>query len=131
MKFTSGYWGLREGVRLFTPSMARDVRMDASSLTVFAPCKPIRHRGDTLNATQLTLSLSSPIPEVIRVHVCHFKGNRRRGPDFAVAQDHRLAPRIEKGQDAVSLSSGRLSVRVKTADQWGVDFLFQGRRLTG
>jgi len=131
MKFTSGYWGLREGVRLFAPAQAREVAADASSVTIHAPCKPIHHRGDTLNTAQLTLTLSSPIPEVIRVHLCHFKGGRRPGPDFRLARDDGFAPRIQKGPDTVSLSSGRLSVSVKTADQWGVDFLFEGRRLTG
>ena len=86
MKFTDGYWGLRQGVTLFTPATARDVQVGPSSVTVFAPCRPIRHRGDTLNAPQLTLTFSSPLADVIRVHICHFKGGRRRGPDFELRQ---------------------------------------------
>lgn len=131
MKFTSGYWGLREGVRLFTPAEVRDVRSTASSLAVYAPCKPIRHRGDTLNTPQLTLTFSSPLEDVIRVHICHFKGGLRRGPAFDLHKAEGLLPRIGKSPDAVSLSSGRLSVQVKTAGEWAVDFFFNGRRLTG
>jgi alpha-D-xyloside xylohydrolase len=131
MKFTSGYWGLREGVRLLTPSQAREVQSDGSSLIVHAPCKPIRNRGDTLNTPQLTFTFSSPCAEVIRVHICHFKGGRRRGPDFELLRDERFVPRIQKGSDAASLASGRLSVQVKTAEPWAVDFFFDGRRLTG
>ncbi len=131
MKFTSGYWGLRDGVRLFAPAEARDVGWTASTLTVYAPCKPIRHRGDTLNTPQLTLTFSSPAPEVIRVHLCHFKGGPARGPAFALAAREGFVPRIERTADAVVLSSGRLSVSVRTAGEWAVDFLFDGKRLTG
>ena len=131
MKFTDGYWGLREGVRLFTPSSARDVQAGPSSLTVYAPCRPIRHRGDTLNAPQLTLTFSSPLEDVIRVHICHFKGGRRRGPDFELRTEAGLTPRIEKSEGAVTLASGNTAVRVSTGETWAVDFLFRGTRVTG
>jgi alpha-D-xyloside xylohydrolase len=131
VKFTDGYWGLREGVKLFTPAEARDIRTDAASVTVFAPCKTIRHRGDTLNAPQLTFTFSSPLQDVIRVHICHFKGGGKRRPVFELHQDEGFLPRIEKTPEAVSLSSGRTSVRVKASDGWSVDFLFNGRRMTG
>ncbi len=131
MKFTSGYWGLRDGVRLFSPAQARDVRTGPSNLTVYAPCKPIRHRGDTLNMPQLTVTLSSPLPDVIRVHICHFKGGRTRPPAFELRQVEGLIPRIERTADAVTLSSGRLSASVSVSGEWAVDFSFDGRRLTG
>lgn len=131
MKFTDGYWGLREGVKLFTPTEARDVRTDATSLTVFAPCRTIRHRGDTLNTPQLTLTFSSPLENVIRVHICHFKGGRKSGPAFELRGTDGFVPRIEKTPETVSLSSGRTSVQLQAADGWAVDFFFDGRRITG
>ncbi|HUI70265.1 MAG TPA: alpha-xylosidase [Spirochaetia bacterium] len=131
MKFTSGYWALREGVRLFTPAHARDVRTDRYSLTVYAPCKPIRHRGDTLNTPQLTITFSSPREDVIGVRISHFTGGLRSGPDFELNTDTSFVPRIERSPEAVSLASGRLSVRVSITDEWRFDFLFEGKRLTG
>lgn len=131
MKFTDGYWGLREGVRLFAPAEAREVRVASGSVTVYASCKPIRHRGDTLNTPMLTFTFSSPREDVIAVSVCHFKGGRRRGPSFEVNADPRLAPKIESTADAATLSSGRTAVRVKTTGAWAVDFTFEGRRITG
>lgn len=131
MKFTSGYWGLREGVKLFCPAEVRDIRTGIDSVTVFAPSKAIRHRGDTLNTPQLTLTFSSPIPDVICVHLCHFQGGRKRGPEFELKHDEALKPRIDQGEDSVSLTSGRLSVRVNTKGTWGIDYLFEGRRLSG
>ncbi|HVO40155.1 MAG TPA: alpha-xylosidase [Spirochaetia bacterium] len=131
MKFTDGYWGLKEGVQLFAPAETRDVRIGADSVTVFASCKLIRHRGDTLNTPMLTFTFSSPREDVIAVHVCHFKGGRRRGPSFQVNADPRHAPKIERTEEAVTLSSGRTAVRVRTSGAWAVDFTFEGRRITG
>src|SRR5208337_3078424 len=131
MKFTDGYWGLKEGVKLFAPAEARDVRTNPDSVTVFAPCRVIHHRGDTLNIPQLTFTFSSPREDVVRVHACHFKGGRKRGPAFELNKDEGFLPRIERTPESVSLSSGRLSVRVRAKGEWGVDFFFDGRRLTG
>ncbi len=131
MKFTDGYWGLKEGVKLFAPAEARDVRTSPDSVTVFAPCRVIHHRGDTLNTPQLTFTFSSPREDVVRVHACHFKGGRKRGPSFELNEDEGFLPRIERTPESVSLTSGRLSVRVRTGGEWGVDFSFDGRRLTG
>jgi alpha-D-xyloside xylohydrolase len=131
MKFTDGYWGLREGVKLISPASAGEIDTGLDSVTVYAPCKAIRHRGDTLNTPQLTLTLSSPLEDVIRVHICHFKGGQKRGPDFELNHVDGLRPGIDRSDDAVSLTSGRLSVRVNTEGPWGIDFLFEGRRLTG
>ncbi|HET6452746.1 MAG TPA: alpha-xylosidase [Spirochaetia bacterium] len=138
MKFTDGYWGLREGVRAFMPQEAREIREVDGGLTVFAPCRPIRHRGDTLNIAQLTLRLSSPMPDVIRVHLVHFKGRPRRLPSFELRQDADRPPRITRTADYVTLESGSTSVRVACGHapggapaDWAVDFFHGSRRLTG
>jgi alpha-D-xyloside xylohydrolase len=48
-----------------------------------------------------------------------------------VSRDDRLVPRIQQLAEAVSLSSGKLSVHVKTSTEWGFDFFFAGKRVTG
>jgi alpha-D-xyloside xylohydrolase len=131
MKFTDGYWGLREGVTLHSPADVAEVRTDADSVTVYAPCKTVRSRNDTLNLPMLTLTLDSPMEDVIHVRLVHFKGGRKRLPEYGINRDAGIAPRIEESEEAVSLASGRISVRVKKRDGWGVDFLYDGRRLTG
>ncbi len=141
MKFTDGYWGLRDGVSLFAPQEAREVREEPvgsdapGSLTVFAPCRSIRHRGDTLNTPLLTVTLSSPRENVIRVHLCHFKGGARRGPSFEVAaevaSDPGARPCITRSSGHVTLTSGKTSARLRTEGEWGLDFLFEDRRITG
>jgi alpha-D-xyloside xylohydrolase len=69
MKFTDGYWNIREDVTLFNAVEICDANVGDSTLTVYAACKPVLHRGDTLNSPLLTFTFSSPMDDVIRVQV--------------------------------------------------------------
>jgi alpha-D-xyloside xylohydrolase len=118
-------------VTLHSPADVAEVRTDADSVTVFAPCKSVRSRNDTLNLPMLTLTLDSPVEDIIRVRLVHFKGGRKKLPEYGINRVAGLSPRIEESEEAVSLSSGKIAVRVKKRGGWGVDFLYDGRRLTG
>ena len=45
MKFTDGNWLTLPGVKPAYPAEAFDARHDGSTLELFAPTRPIRHRG--------------------------------------------------------------------------------------
>ena len=131
MKFTDGYWGLREGVQLLAAADVDEVRVEGGTMTVFAPCKPIESRGDTLGLPMLTFTFDSPMEDVIHVRMVHFKGGHKKLPEFAVERDPALTPTITQNEESASLRSGKLEVRVKKGGPWGLDFLYEGRRITG
>lgn len=128
MKFTDGYWMVREGMHPLHPAQAYDIWSDERSMTVYAPTAPIRRRGDVLNRPVVTLTYSSPLPDVIRVRIDHHVGDGGLGPRFAVADE---APdvTVEVDDEAGVLTSGRLSVRV-ARDPWRVEFRLDGTLLT-
>ena len=64
MKFTDGNWMMRQGVRVYYPAQTYEVTAMEAALTVHAPVKSIRNRGDTLDGPLLTLRCSSPLPDV-------------------------------------------------------------------
>lgn len=129
MKFSDGYWMMREGVRAFHPVEVLDVDAGADSFTVYAPVERIRHRGDLLKGPVVTVTCESPMPDVIGVTLTHFAGERRRGPDFELATDP--GGEVSVDEEAATLTSGALSVRVGRGEEWCVDFFADGRRLTG
>ena len=94
MKFTDGYWNIREGVSLFNAVEICDANVGDNILTVYAACKPVMHRGDTLNSPLLTFTFSSPMNDVIRVQVCHFTGGLAKGPKFQQDRNNNLTPDI-------------------------------------
>ena len=124
MKFTNGYWMTRAGYTIYHPVVLRDWKVDKHSLTLYAPCKIIRHRGDTLNIPVLTIRFSSPMPGVIRVQQYHFKGGRKRTPEgFINPKD--IPVDIREDEDVLSLTSGDLTVKIRKNGQWTVNF-YQG-----
>lgn len=124
MKFTDGNWLLREGVTAHYAADVYETRAEDRSLTVIAPCRPIRQRGDTLNCPTLTVRLSSPMPDVIRVRISHFQGRIERGPRFEIAE--RPGP---VAVTARSLTAGRLTARLAETG-WGIQFVADGREVT-
>ena len=128
MKFTDGYWRMRPGVHAMHPVEVRDVAEEPGKLTVYAPTRRIRHRGDTLLGPLATITYSSPLPDVIGVKITHFAGEVPRRPGFEL-QDAGLPdpvpPEIEVSvaESVARLTSGALSVRVGRGEGWHVDFV--------
>ena len=131
MKFTDGNWLMREGVRAHYPAEAHEVETSPDTLTVYAPTRPIRHRGDTLQGPLLTVRFSSPMPDVIRVNLTHFSGGQIKGPHFPLQTVEGTPVTVQADDESAVLTSGRLSVRLnRGAGGWGVDFTADGRTVT-
>jgi alpha-D-xyloside xylohydrolase len=130
MKFTDGNWLMREGVHAAYPRQAYDVATSQHELTVYAPTNPIRHRGDTLTGPLLTITFSSPLPDVIRVKLTHFAGQQPRRPEFALHAEQADGVEIAADERSATLRSGRLAVRVDRGERWRVEFVGDDRVIT-
>ncbi|MEU3254922.1 alpha-xylosidase [Streptomyces sp. NPDC006997] len=129
MKFTDGYWLLREGVTAAHPVEVLDVAEQDGALAVHAPTQPIRHRGDLLKGPVVTITAHAPMPDVIGVTVTHFQGEQPRGPEFDLHRTD-FTPQLSYDDEHATLISGALSVRIARGGPWHVDFLAHGRALT-
>ncbi|NAZ81609.1 alpha-xylosidase, partial [Kineococcus sp. R8] len=129
MKFTDGYWQLQPGTTALRPAGVDDVVTDGRTLTVYAPTAPQRHRGDSLNRPVITVTFSSPAPDVVGVTIEHHRGAVDRGPRFALTPAPG-AVTTEVGEQEASLVSGGLSVHVSRGGPWAVEFRAGGRVLT-
>jgi alpha-D-xyloside xylohydrolase len=130
MKFSDGYWLLRQGVHASYPVEVYDLSVRPGSIVVHAPTQRIRHRGDLLKGPVVTVGFSAPMADVIGVSVTHFEGERAREPRFGLTVDASAAAVVSQEDSATVLTSGALSVRVNRADEWRIDFTAAGRILT-
>lgn len=131
MKFDAGNWKLLPGTEAMYPLTVMDVRTEPDALVVVGYNKYVNHRADTLDGAVFTARFTSPMPDVIRVQITHFKGRRPRLPVFDL--DYSLSnPDVEIGRDGVHtwLKTGDLSVVVPVEGNWRVDYLRGGRPLT-
>lgn len=136
MKFTDGFWQIRPGVRILYAQEAYDIweteqTPDGAGLMITAPTMAIKKRGDVLNRTVLTTTLSSPAEGVVRVRIAHHTGGRP-------VQGFDLPGRVEGGTGTVrvaeggaTLTTGSLVARVRQGSPWSLTFDSDGRRLTG
>ncbi|NSC20066.1 alpha-xylosidase [Streptomyces albus subsp. chlorinus] len=134
MKFTDGYWLMREGVEASYAAEIADTRVTDDRFTLYAPVRRVRHRGETLNGPLLTVECFSPAEGVIGVRATHHAGTPGRGPRFALrtgtGPDGASAGTVTRDGSRLELSSGRLSLRVDTSAPYRLDFTADGRALT-
>ncbi|WBO69636.1 alpha-xylosidase [Streptomyces camelliae] len=131
MKFTDGYWLLRDGVEACYPADAYQITAASDSLTVHAPVRRIERRGDLTTGPVVTVRCTSPMPEVIAVEITHFEGVLARGPQLALRRAAADGVEVSVDDEAAVLTSGSLAVRFSRGDTWRMDFLAGGRVLTG
>jgi alpha-D-xyloside xylohydrolase len=139
MKFTDGFWHPRPGAALHYAREIDRVEKRGSALVAVAPTKPVQKRGDVLNQPLLTVSLSAPMDDVLRVHVLHHAG-RAEPPRFeltAAAATVRTtgapdpeAREVEADGLTGTITSGALSATLTTGPAWGLAFEAGGRALT-
>ncbi len=130
MKFTNGYWLVPKDTHVFHPSQVLDIETSFDSLTVHAATRRIMTRGDTLGGPMLSVRFSSPMENVIRVQMVHHKGGKPRGPQFVLNENLHPQPVIVADEHTVTLTSGQLSVHVRSGDEWLVEYKAGERIIT-
>lgn len=130
MKFTNGYWLIRPNFQMQYATQAVRVEKRPDALHVLSACRPIHHRGDTLDGGTLDVTFTAPRENIIRVTVTHFAGKRDNAPHFETCEEPVNAV-IEENDEMVSFTSGKLTARVQKGENWRVDYVAEdGRVLT-
>lgn len=111
MKFTDGNWMIRDGYEVHFPRTVIDDTKTKNGITLFAPCKDINHRGDTLDGPLLTIHLSAPQKDIIRVQTWHFKGGKEKYPQFVLGQENTTVE-MQNNEDKIQFTSGSLKLEV-------------------
>ena len=130
MKFTNGYWLIRPNFQMQYATQAVRVEKSPDALHVLSACRPIHHRGDTLDGGTLDVTFTAPRENIIRVTVTHFAGKRDNAPHFETYEEPVNAV-IEETDETVSFTSGKLTAQVQKGENWRVDYVAEdGRVLT-
>ncbi|MEU3742569.1 alpha-xylosidase [Streptomyces sp. NPDC032198] len=131
MKFTDGFWLMRDGIEASYATEVRSVRADADRFTAHAAIKRVERRGDTLNSPLLTVDCFSPAEGVIGVRTTHLAGKRHPGPDFGLPGADTGVGQVRRDGDMIELTSGPLTARLDQAAPWALSFHdADGREMT-
>ena len=107
MKFTNGYWLLKDEMKAVYAVEYASHRIKEKEVTIYLPSSHIADRGNCLNLPMLTLTLSSPMEGVIKVSAVHHAGTLYKGP-FAEIQNENPEVVIEDTEEALIYRSGSL-----------------------
>jgi alpha-D-xyloside xylohydrolase len=129
MRFTNGFWLMREGVHAFYGKTAHRIDASDQELTIFAPSKAIADRGDTLNIPLITTRLHSPMKNIIGMKVTHHEGGIDRGPHFELASDGSALTISREGSN-YSATSADLVASISEGETFLLDISAQGKQLT-
>ncbi len=130
MKFNNGCWLLKEGCGCFSPVHVHEVKEEKNQVILCAPTSRIEEKGNTLGGINLTVRITAPMPEVIRVQTYHHKGVRPDVTRFELElPENAQCFRMEETQEEITVSSGHLRL-VIDKENWAMRYERDGRILT-
>lgn len=130
MKFTNGYWLNRPEYDLHFALESFDATVTGDALKIIAPSVPSRHRGGVMNHTALTVTFSSPMEDVIRVKIEHWRGVAKKGPYFELTESP-VKPVITETDSEYIFQSGRARAVISKAEgAWRVSYYGDDKLLT-
>ena len=129
MKFSNGCWLQKEGCSCFAPAEAYFTKIAEKKVTICAPTAHIVTRGDTLGGINLTLEITSPAPEILRVRTYHYKGEVVNTPSFELELKEELPLDVTDSEEEISIKSGELTL-VITKKNWSMTYYRNGEMIT-
>lgn len=131
MKISDGNWLIQDGLSLTHPLQVFEVQRSGNDMVIYAAPKDASERASQLDSPLFTLRFFSPQTGVIGVRITHFDGETDKGPHYSLLQSDTPELRFEDNEEFAALHSGDLCVRVTKGNNWTLDFLRNGRRITG
>ncbi len=128
MKFTNGFWLLRDGVSALHATHLQKVEQTPEGLRALVSPKVVEHRGATLNSALFDIEFSSPGRDVIGVRVRH-----HRGGDDSLSFDltnNSVATTFSESDAEVSFSSGSLTAKLSKGPSFNLEFIADNRVIT-
>ena len=130
MKFTDGFWQIRENITAAYAHEYMDHHVNGKELTVYTVSKHVASKADTMDVMMLTLSITSPMENVIRVSMVHFDGGCEREPFVALTQTDPYVT-ITEDEPSITYRSGETrAVISKAPSAWKIEFYHGDRLLT-
>jgi len=141
VKFSNGCWLNKKGTEVFSPAEVYFINNEEKTpiktlggftcreIRLCAPTHKINQRGDTLGGVNLTVRISSPYPEILRIRTDHYLGVMERNPKFELNTDENCELSVDNREEILEIKSGSLSVRINKVN-WKMEFYRDDKKLT-
>lgn len=129
MIFGNGCWLQKEGCGCFTPQEVYFEKIEENKVTLCLPTSRIVNRGCTLGGINLTMIITSPAPEVLRVQTYHHMGAQKKGPEFELYQKEELPLTVTSDEEKLVIGSGTMTLEIEKKN-WSMSYKRNGELIT-
>lgn len=128
MKFTDGFWLLREGVKALHATHLQKADATSDGFKALVAPKVVEGRGATLNSALFEFEFSSPLADVIGIRVRHHRGGDDSLSFDLVNENPKTA--FTESDSAISYTSGALTAQLSKGSSFNLEFIADDRVLT-
>jgi alpha-D-xyloside xylohydrolase len=130
VKFTDGQWLTKPNFTFLHPQQVFDVDYDGNEMTVYVYTQFVEGRSQTLDQGTITFHFTSDQKDTIRIKASHYEGIRKKGPEFDIIKDGKVATNFEEFEDVCCFTSGKLKA-VVTKLPFSIDYFYDDKKITG
>lgn len=116
MKFNNGCWLQKEGIECLSPAEVYFTKITENEVSICAPTHKIFNRGCTLGGANLTIKITAPMKEVLRIQIFHYMGVQKKAPAFELNLSENRTLEAEETEELVVVHSGSLRLEIKKED---------------
>ena len=127
MKFNNGCWIQKEGCACFSPAQVYFTTIEEDRVILCTPTHKINQRGDTLGGVNLTIEITAPRADMIRVKTSHYLGVVEDGPQFELDLEPGHKINAEETQEQVIITSGKAKLVIDKTN-WKMTYYGNGEK---
>lgn len=128
MKFFDG-WSPKKDLLVHNALRVEEIEKDNVSLNAWVCLDKNRALNRPVDGIMMSVRYSSPMEGVIRVSMVHHSGSLIQNPTFIPDTD--IPVDISEDETGATLTSGSLAVRIYKGEGFRVEFLSEGKVITG
>ena len=110
MIFGNGCWIQKEGCSCFAPQEVYFTTITDDKVTMCVPTYHVRTRGDVLGNVNLTMEITSPADDILRIRTYHYKGAIKDTPSFELELKDNRKLDINDSEEEIVIKSGQMSL---------------------
>lgn len=115
MKFENGCWIFQEGITCFPATEIYFVTRKENEVILTVPTTHISGKGDTLGGVNLTVRITSPKADIIRIQTWHHMGAKKKLPEFELNLTDKAPIDVEETDSSIVVISGGAKLEITKA----------------
>lgn len=129
-RFSEQQWGYATGAKIYEAKEMLRYKIKPESVEVQAITFNLKKNSEHLFPVTLTYTFSAPSKDVIAVKLSHFLGGDIKGAPYKTERED-LPLDVEDNENALTIINGKMRVVIQKKNEFGFDFYFDGKLLTG